>query len=181
MNKRSERVDDQDGSRYTLMNTEHREESMPTPKATEVKLSEEEKTGLEQFVRRHNVGQQVALRGRIILAAGQGETNSAIAAKLKVSINTAQRWRNRWVKAQTIPYADLSIADRLQDGPRPGAPARITADQRCQIEALACEKPEKSGRPISQWTAREIADEVMERKIVERISGRHAARLLKRG
>lgn len=153
---------------------------MPYPKATQVILSEEERTGLEQLVRRHNVGQQIALRGRIILAAGQNRTNSGIAAELKVSINTAQRWRNRWAKAQTISYADLSIEDRLQDGPRPGAPSRITADQRCQIEALACEKPEKSGRPISHWTAREIADEIMERKIVESISGRHAARLLKR-
>ena len=153
---------------------------MPTPKATEVHLTEAEQAGLEQLVRPHNVGQQIALRGRIILAAGQGQTNSAIATKLKISINTAQRWRNRWVKAQTIFYDDLSIEDRLQDGPRPGAPARITADQRCQIDALACEKPEKSGRPISQWTAREIAAEVMERKIVEHISGRHAARLLKR-
>lgn len=44
---------------------------MPTPKATEVNLSEEERTGLEQLVRRHNVGQQIALRGRIILAAGR--------------------------------------------------------------------------------------------------------------
>jgi len=153
---------------------------MPSPKATKVDLTQEEQTGLEQLVRRHNIGQQIALRGRIILAAGQGQTNSAIAAKLKISINTAQCWRNRWVKAQTISYDDLSIEDRLQDGPRPGAPARITADQRCKIEALACEKPEKAGRPISQWTAREIADEVMERKIVESISGRHAARLLKR-
>jgi putative transposase len=153
---------------------------MPYPKATEVKLSEEEKEGLEQLIRRHNVGQQIALRGRIILAAGQGQTTSAISRKLGVSINMAQRWRNRWAKAQKISYADLSIEDRLQDGPRPGAPSRITADQRCQIEALACEKPEKSGRPISQWTAREIADEIIERKIVERISRRHAARLLKR-
>jgi putative transposase len=152
---------------------------MPIPKATEVKLSEAERTGLEQLIRRHTIGQQIALRGRIILAAGQGQTNSAIARNLKVSINTAQRWRNRFAKAQTISYDDLSLEDRLQDGPRPGAPSRITADQRCQIEALACEKPEKSGRPISQWTTREIAAEVMERKIVERISGRHAARLLK--
>ena len=153
---------------------------MPTPQATEVNLSEEEQEGLEELTRRHNIGQQIALRGRIVLAAGQGQTNSAIATNLKVSINTAQRWRNRWAKAQTISYDDLSIEDRLQDMPRPGAPPRITADQRCKIEALACEKPEKSGRPISQWTAREIADEVMERKIVENISGRHAARLLKR-
>ncbi len=152
---------------------------MPIPKATEVQLSEAERTGLEQLVRRHTVGQQIALRGRIILAAGQGQTNSTIAAHLKVSINTAQRWRNRFAKAQSISYDDLSLEERLQDGPRPGAPSRITADQRCRIEALACEKPEKSGRPISQWTAREIAAEVMKREIVERISGRHAARLLK--
>lgn len=152
---------------------------MPSPKATEVILSEEEQTSLEQLVRRHNVGQQIALRARIILAAGQGRTSSRISRELQVSINTAQRWRNRFAKAQTISYEDLSLEDRLQDGPRPGAPARINADQRCQIEALACEKPENSERPISQWTAREIAEEVMKRKIVERISSRHAARLLK--
>ena len=152
---------------------------MPTPQATTVNLTEEEQTGLDQLVRRHNVGQQIALRARVILAAGQGKTNSAIAAALVVSIKLVQRWRNRWAKAQTISYDDLSIEDRLQDAPRPGAPLKITADQRCQIEALACEKPEKSGRPISHWTAREVADELMDRKIVERISGRHAARLLK--
>lgn len=152
---------------------------MPYPKATEVNLSEEERTSLEQLVRRHNIGQQKALRARIILAAGEGQTSSAIARNLKVSINTAQRWRNRFAKAQTISYDDLSLEDRLQDGPRPGAPSRITADQRCKIEALACETPEDSERPISQWTAREIADEVLKRKIVDVISARHAARLLK--
>ena len=153
---------------------------MPFPKATEVILSEEEQTALEQLVRRHNVGQQMALRGRIILSAGKGQTNSAIARELKVSINTAQRWRNRFAKAQNISYSDLSLEDRLLDGPRPGAPARITADQRCKIESMACEAPENSERPISQWTAREIADEVMKRKIVADISARNAARLLKR-
>jgi len=152
---------------------------MPIPTATEVNLSKEEQINLEQLVRRHNVGQQIALRARIILSAGQGQSNSAISRDLKVSINTAQRWRNRFAKAQAISYDDLSLEDRLQDGPRPGAPSRITADQRCQIEALACEEPENSERPISQWTGREIADEVMKRKIVENISGRHAARLLK--
>lgn len=153
---------------------------MPFPKATEVNLSEAERTGLEHLVRRHTTGQQMALRGRIVLAAGQGQSNSAIARALKVSLNTAQRWRNRWAKAQKISYDDLSIEARLRDGPRSGAPARITADQRCQIEALACTQPEDSARPISHWTAREIAEEVLKRKIVENISARHAARLFKR-
>jgi len=68
----------------------------------------------------------------------------------------------------------------LCDLPRSGKPSAITADQMCQIEALACEKPEQSERPISQWSGREIADEIMKRGIVAQISPRHAARLLKR-
>ncbi len=64
---------------------------MPFPKATAVNLSEEERIGLEQLVRRHQVGQQIALRGRIILAAGQGQTNSAIAAELKVRFSILVR------------------------------------------------------------------------------------------
>jgi hypothetical protein len=49
------------------------------------------------------------------------------------------------------------------------------------VVALACEAPEKAGRPITHWSAREIADEIMTRGIIDRISPRHAARLLKRG
>jgi putative transposase len=49
------------------------------------------------------------------------------------------------------------------------------------MAALACEAPAKAGRPISQWTGREIADEMKARDIVEQISPRHAARLLKKG
>jgi putative transposase len=45
---------------------------------------------------------------------------------------------------------------------------------------LACEKPEDSARPISQWTGREIAAEVIKRGLVAQISARHAGRLLKR-
>ena len=89
--------------------------------------------------------------------------------------------RQRWLAGQVIPLSELSVEERLQDLPRAGKPSVITADQRCQIKALACEKPEKAGRPISQWTSREIADEIVQRGILDRISARHAARLLKKG
>jgi hypothetical protein len=49
------------------------------------------------------------------------------------------------------------------------------------MAALACDAPAKAGRPISQWTGQEIADEMKARGIVEQISPRHAARLLKKG
>jgi len=153
---------------------------MPIPKAQEVKLSDAERQGLEKLTRQHQIGQQIALRARIVLAAAQGRKNKEIVEKYQVTADTVRLWRNRWVKLQDISLDDLSLEARLQDAPRPGAPAKITADQRCQIEALACEKPENSERPITQWSAREIADEVIKREIVSEISPRHAARLLKR-
>ena len=153
---------------------------MPIPRAQVVNLSDAERNGLEKLIKRHQVGQQIALRARIVLAAAGGLKNKEIAQTYSVTLDTVSLWRNRWVKLQDISLDDLSIEDRLQDAPRPGAPAQITADQRCQIEALACEKPEIHGRPITNWTAREIADELKKRKIVTNISPRHAARLLKR-
>ena len=149
-------------------------------KAQVVNLSESEKEGLEKLIKRHQTGQQIAKRARIVLAAARGQKNKEIAQEYKTTLDTVGLWRNRWVKLQSISLEDLSIEERLQDAPRPGAPAKITADQRCQIEALACEKPEERGRPITHWTAREIADELKKRKIVKEISPRHAARLLKR-
>jgi len=153
---------------------------MRGPKPPAVNMSDKERQGLEQLVRRHSTPQQMALRGRIVLAAAQGKNNAQIAREFGITVETARHWRDRWLTLQPISLDDLTIADRLEDLPRPGTPARITADQRCQIEAMACEDPEDSSRPISQWTSREIADEVMKRGIVDSISPRHAARLLKR-
>jgi len=154
---------------------------MPGPKPPPIELTRIEQQELEKLVKRHNVGQQIALRGRIVLVAAEGKNNSEIARKLKVRVATVRLWRGRWRDLQPIPMTDLSAEERLEDLPRSGAPAQITAEQRCQIEALACEQPEDSNRPISHWTGREIADEIIKRGIVEQISARHAGRLLKRG
>jgi putative transposase len=153
---------------------------MPGPKPPVVNLTDEERQGLEKLVRRYSTRQQIALRGRIVLAAADGKNNGQIAKAFEITVDTARLWRNRWLTLQPITLDDLSIEERLEDLPRPGAPVQITADQRCQIEAMACEEPEDSGRPISHWTNREIADEIMKRNIVDQISPRHAARLLKR-
>ena len=154
---------------------------MPGPGAVAVILTDEEKASLRQLIRRHNVRQQIAKRARIVLAASEGKSNSQIKREQKLSIDMVRQWRQRWVDLQSIALSDLSIEERLEELPRPGKPARITADQVCRIQQMACEKPEDSGRPISHWTNREMADEVMIRGIVAQISPRHAARLLKKG
>jgi transposase len=109
-------------------------------------LSDAEQQGLEKLVKRHTLGQQYALRGRIVLLAAAGTKNTEIAKELKVTLDTVRLWRGRWLDLQSMALADLSVEERLQDLPRPGAPGHLTADQRCQIEALACEAPEEAGR-----------------------------------
>jgi putative transposase len=101
--------------------------------------------------------------------------------ELGVNVDTVRLWRDRWVGLQGIALETLSLGERLQDAPRPGATPKFTTEQRCQMAVLACEAPSQAGRPISQWTGREIADELKVRGIVEQISPRHAARLLKKG
>jgi transposase len=154
---------------------------MPGPKPPLIQLTADDRQGLEKLIRQHTLEQQKALRARIVLLAADGKNNPEIAHELKISLDTVRLWRQRWLDLQAISKDDLSLAERLGDLPRPGAPARVTADQICKIEQLACEKPEKAGRPISQWTSREIADEIVQRGILDTISARHAARLLKKG
>jgi putative transposase len=151
------------------------------PKPAVVSLSDAERQALEKLIKRHSTGQQVALRAGIVLAAAAGKGNAQIGRELQITVDTARLWRDRWLLLQPIPLADLTAEERLQDRYRSGKPSQITADQVCQIIALACEKPEAAERPISQWTSREIADEIIQRGILEHISPRHAARLLKRG
>lgn len=152
---------------------------MPKP-ATKVVLSEKEKEELTKITKRHKSEQQKVLRAQIILYASDGYSNAKIARDLDVNVDTARLWRDRWVGLQGIDLEKLSAEERLEDVPRPGKPSSLTEEQRCQMAALACEAPSKAGRPISQWTGREIADELQARGIVKEISPRYASHLLKK-
>lgn len=149
------------------------------PKPLELKVNEEERKELEALVSRPSTPQQQAKRARIVLAAAEGKRNAEIARELSVSVDTVRTWRGRWSSLQSIPLTELSSSERLQDIPRPGKPSHITQEQLCQVVALACEQPKD--RPISHWTAAEIANEIKRRGIIPQISPRHAARLLKKG
>ncbi len=154
---------------------------MRGPKPPMIDLADAERQELERLVRRYSTPQQLALRAQIVLAAADGANNCQIARQLDVSLDMVRRWRERWLACQAASLEDLPVAERLTDAPRPGTPVRITAEQVTKIVALACAPPDDAERPISQWTGREIAAEIKKRGIVDQISGRHAARLLKRG
>ena len=105
---------------------------------------------------------------------------------------SVRRWRDGWRdaapalrQAEQDPAGEqllLRLIEQvLADAPRPGAPPTFRPEQIVQIVAVACEPPEQSGRPISHWTDRELADEVKKRQIVKAISPRSVGRFLKGG
>lgn len=150
------------------------------PRPSAITLAAEEQQALETLVRRPSTPQQLALRARIVLAAADGLNNTQIARQFCVNAEMPRRWRARWLATSPAdPDTPLDVADRLADAERPGSPARFTAEQFCQLVALACEVPEGSDRPISHWSRREIADEAIRRGIFETISPRHVGRFLK--
>jgi transposase len=128
-------------------------------------------------------------RAAVILLAFDGLRNDEIAGRIGLGRFQVGRWRRRWARAWSglidlecrETGADLrrAIEAILSDAARPGAPGKFTAEQVTQILAVACEPPEKSGRPITHWTAHELADEVVKRGIVDSISTTRVGRYLR--
>jgi hypothetical protein len=130
-------------------------------------------------------------RARVVLAAAEGRSNRQIGLQLGVTRNLVQAWRGRWAAASdALLAAELEggagderalqavVRGVLADAPRSGAPPTFTPEQLCRIIALACTPPSDAGRPISHWTARDLADEAVSQGIVPRISARTVGRLL---
>ncbi len=135
----------------------------------------EQERELKDLVRAHSTPQKLAERARIILLAATGAGIAETARQLGIWRKTAGHWRRRWQDAS----ASASVAERLSDAPRCGAPAMFTPEVICQIMALACEDPETLDVPISHWSQSELARQSVARGIVESISHGSVGRFLK--
>jgi putative transposase len=145
---------------------------------------------LEAKERAHKTPQQLAERIRILLKSSENQLNRETAEQLGVDPQRVSRWRRRWFEAQgRLGEAESNGAtdnelralavEVLSDLYRSGVKPKFTAEQMTQIIAVACEEPEDSGFPVSHWTPKEVAAEVIRRGIVESISLRHVDRFLK--
>ncbi|MBW4503208.1 MAG: helix-turn-helix domain-containing protein [Scytonema hyalinum WJT4-NPBG1] len=138
-------------------------------------LSECDRQELEKLLNRRSTPQQIALRAKIILLADKGNNNREIERELNISRFMARRWRNRWLE---LSKRSIAVIERLEDQERRGKPAKFSIEQVVELFALACSDAEDYGRPISDWTARELAEQMVQQGIVESISPRHVGRLL---
>ena len=148
---------------------------MPKSTLKSLTISDSDRHELQKLISQHNTPQQIVLRAKIILMAMNGQNNREIARGLDINRHTVSLWRNRWLETEG---KELLTIKRLQDSERAGTPVKFSMEQVVELFALACSPPEDYGRPISHWTPRELADEIIKLGIIESISIRHVGRLL---
>ncbi|MGB8879532.1 MAG: IS630 family transposase [Solirubrobacteraceae bacterium] len=121
---------------------------MPIPSAVVIELTDEERSVLESWTRRHTSAQALALRARIVLAAAGLVTNGEIAESLGVSRPTVTKWRNRFAERRL---------EGLLDEPRPGRPRTVTDEQ---VERVVITTLESAPKDATHWSTRSMAREV---------------------
>ena len=159
--------------------------------AAKVIISERQQGVLKSMAQSRSCPQGLAYRDRIVLLALQGLTNGPIAGRLGCERHGVGIWRRRWREAfeqlvvieRTEEPSALrqAVSEALDDLPRAGCGGTFTAERITRILAVACEPPDKSGRPVSHSTPRELTDEVIQRGIVPSISVRQVGRFFKDG
>ena len=108
-------------------------------------LADADRQALEAVLRSHKTPQSRALRARIILKSGAGESVEAIAASLGTSTKSVYKWRNRFLE---------SGIDGLFDLPRSGQPKKLTEDDIKKVLTLTVERiPQEA----THWSLRLMA------------------------
>ncbi len=111
-----------------------------------IELSDSEREALQRWARRRRSAAGLAQRSGIVLACAEGETNTAVAARVGVSVPTVRRWRSR--------FAERRLAGLL-DEPRPGQPRKISDDQVEEVIVKTLETAPPDGG--THWSTRQMA------------------------
>ena len=156
-------------------------------KGARVTITEKQQAILLEFSRSRTESPIFVQRAKIILMAFARIECEEIAAAVGLERHAVGLWRRRWKTAwpelTNFECAEPhklreAIRETLRDAHRSGCGGTFTAEQVTQILAVACESPELSGLPITQWTHRELRDEVLRREIVDSISVSQIGRYL---
>jgi transposase len=133
-----------------------------------VALSTEERTTLEQLLRRGKAGTRKLTRARILLKADEGLSDEEVAAALYVGTATVGRTRQRFVEENL---------GALDEHARPGAQRKLTGKPEAHVIAVAC-TPAPEGH--ARWTLRLLADKVVELGFADAIAHETVRQVLKK-
>ena len=132
--------------------------SMTSPERIELNLAQQR---LRYLIRAGTTAQQLAQRARIVLLAAAGWSNTKIARRVGVCVDTVLKWRHRW-------WVEPGTAS-LGDAKRSGRPPSFTPVQVAAVKALACQPPEASGVPLSRWSCPDLAAQAVADGIAESV------------
>jgi len=116
----------------------------PIPPLT---ITEEQRSALENWIRRPKTAQALAMRAKIILACSEGKPNTVVARQVKVRQQTVSRWRSRFVG---------NGLEGLLDEPRPGTPRRVSD---AEVEKVLTTTLESLPRDATHWSTRSLAQQ----------------------
>ena len=142
---------------------------MPALCAMPVQLTASERKTLKTRARGHKTAHRDRQRALIILLAARTCPTAAIARHPGIAEDTARKWRGRFAGRGLSGLADL---------PRTGRPRRISALERAEVCALACQLPAATGVPLARWSCPELAAELASRGLTAQISVSSVRRIL---
>lgn len=119
---------------------------MAAPQAVPIVLDEVTRRRLAKLAASRTASVRTVQRARIVLAAADGATNTAIAADLGVDAGTVRTWRGRFAQGGLAGLADAA---------RSGRPRRLGQQERVAVIAVATSIPPG---PEATWSHRLIAD-----------------------
>jgi len=108
-------------------------------------LSAAEKAKLELMARRPKTDQRTAQRSRIVLDCATGLSNTAVAARRGVTLQTVGKWRQRFLDGRLRA---------LGDAPRSGQPRKLTD---AKVEAVITRTLETRPQNATHWSTRTMA------------------------
>ena len=113
-----------------------------------IELTNDEVTYLQSLIRQRTIQAQVVDRAKVLLYKAQGATNSDIAERLDVNINT--------VKLCLSKFKEGGVQRALFDDKRKGRPVEITDDAVAWIISIACQRPADLGYAQELWTLKNL-------------------------
>ena len=141
-----------------------------------VKLDAEERARLTAMIAKGKAAAKAILKARILLKADQGQAGEAwsderICAALDTNISMVANTRAKLVEAGL----DAVFARKKRE--TPPVPPIFDGERQAKLIALACTEPPAG---FARWTIRLLAEEVVERKIVDAAHFNTVGRALKK-
>jgi transposase len=155
-----------------------------------------QREALQKIAKQRTAGADAIERSGIIIAYERAGNKTTVAESVGSTWDKVNRWVHRWHEkagelnelerlhqrgALTTAEYRARLHTLLKDAQRSGAPRTFSVSQQQQIIALASQKPEDAGVPVTHWSHSLLAKTAVEKGIVARISSSHIGNFLKWG